>query len=202
MTRTNAGYANRLVIMVKEPKAGGVKTRLARDLGAGRTVGFYRALTTSTVRRLGADPRWQTILAVSPDTAVVSPVWPHGALIMAQGRGDLGVRMNRIMQGLPPGPVIIIGSDIPDIAAADIAGAFAKLGPSDAVFGPSPDGGYWLVGLKRCPSVPSIFGNVRWSSPTTLDDTLANLGGASVAYVGERDDIDTIDDYRIWQKTR
>lgn len=202
MTRINAGYANRLVIMVREPRAGAVKTRLARDLGAGRTVGFYRALIAATVRRLGADPRWRTILAVSPDSAAASPVWPPGVAVMAQGPGDLGVRMNRIMQHLPPGPVVIIGSDIPDIAPRDIAGAFAECGRSDAVFGPSPDGGYWLVGLKRRPAVPGIFANVRWSSPSALVDTLTNFGAAAIACVGERGDIDTIDDYRIWRKSR
>ncbi len=202
MTRSVAGFASRLVIMVKEPRAGGVKTRLARDLGAGRTVGFYRTLTASTVRRLGADPRWQTILAVSPDTAAASPVWPAGVFLMAQGRGDLGVRMDRVMHSLPPGPAVILGSDIPDITTHDIAGAFSRLGRADAVFGPSPDGGYWLVGLKRRPRVRSIFGNVRWSSPSTLADTLANLGDARIDYVGERDDIDTIEDYRRWQQSR
>lgn len=198
---TSARWARRLVIMVKEPRAGAVKTRLARDFGAGATVGFYRALMARTLRHLGRDPRWQTVLAVAPDIAVNAPVWPDGSLIMAQGGGDLGTRMDRVMISMPPGPVAIIGSDVPGIRPAEIAAAFDRLGSADAVFGPAPDGGYWLVGLRRSPNVPRIFDSVRWSSAHALEDTVSNLRGRAVAYLGERDDIDTIDDYRAWRRS-
>ncbi len=56
-----------------------------------------------------------------------------------------------------PGPVVIIGADIPEITPDHIGRAFAALGRSDAVFGPAADGGYWLVGLKRRPSIREIF---------------------------------------------
>lgn len=197
----SARWAKRLVIMVKEPRAGAVKTRLARDLGPGTTVGFYRALMARTLRTLGHDPRWQTVLAVAPDAAVNAPTWPDGSLITAQGGGDLGARLDRVMLSMPPGPVVIIGSDIPGISPADIAAAFDRLGSADAVFGPAPDGGYWLVGLRRSPNVPRIFDNVRWSSAHTLEDTVANLHGRAVAHLGEIDDIDTIDDYRAWRRS-
>lgn len=186
--------------MVKEPRAGAVKTRLARDIGPARAAAFYRNLALRTVGRLAADPRWTTVLAVSPDRAAGAPPWPPGVAALGQGTGDLGARMDRLMRRLPCGPVVIIGTDIPDITRQDIAGAFRLLGSHDAVFGPAPDGGYWLVGQRRRPGVLRMFDDVRWSSRHALEDTLANLEGRRVAFVAERDDIDTADDLDRYRK--
>ena len=110
--------------MVKAPVAGQVKTRLARGIGVGAATGFYRTMLGRSVRRLGRDPRWRTLLGVTPDTSVWSPVWPSCDGLVPQGRGDLGDRMGSLFDRLPPGPVVIIGSDIPGIAPSDIAAAF------------------------------------------------------------------------------
>lgn len=187
-----------LVIFAKQPRAGLVKTRLARDLGWGEALRFYRRNLRGLIDGLAPDPRWQTLVAVSPDRAPRHhPVWDHpGVSLIGQGGGDLGARMDRIMHGLPPGPVIIIGSDIIGIRRADIAQGFAALGRADAVFGPAPDGGYWLVGLKRRPHVPRAFDAVRWSSAHTLADTLKNLEGLRIAMLGEKRDVDEAADLR------
>ena len=73
--------------------------------------------------------------------------------------------MQRVFDHMPNGPVIIIGSDIPNIRTRDIAQGFQALGQHDAVIGPAPDGGYWLVGQSRRPKVLAMFSNVRWSGP-------------------------------------
>lgn len=106
------------------------------------------------------------------------------------------------MRDLPPGPVVIIGSDIPDISRGHISGAFAALGKTDAVFGPSEDGGYWLVGLRRRPRIADIFDDIRWSSEETLGDTLRNVKAAalSVAMLERLRDIDTGEDYEGWRR--
>ncbi|MEM9029746.1 MAG: TIGR04282 family arsenosugar biosynthesis glycosyltransferase [Pseudomonadota bacterium] len=161
--------------MAKVPVLGRVKTRLGRDIGGVAAARFYRAAVHALVRRLGADTRWQTVLAVSPDAQTLSGALPHLAARRPQGTGDLGGRMQRVMTTMPPGPVVIIGTDIPAIQPDDIASAFRQLGRRDAVFGPAPDGGYWLVGYKRVPRVPRAFGHVRWSTQYALADTLANL---------------------------
>lgn len=114
---------------------------------------------------------------------------------MQQGTGDLGTRMQRLLDTAPPGPAIIIGSDIPDITTRHIADAFERLRDHDAVFGPAPDGGYWLVGLRRVPRVPRIFADVRWSGPHALSDTLANLSGFRVALAAELADVDDLASY-------
>jgi rSAM/selenodomain-associated transferase 1 len=180
--------------MAKAPVAGAVKTRLAREVGAAQATRFARASTAALLDRIGHDPRWQTILAVTPDTSVASHCWPRGPARMPQGAGDLGRRMQRVFDLLPPGPAVIIGTDVPGIARADIARAFRLLGRHDAVFGPAADGGYWLVGARRRPTVPRLFANVRWSSPHALADTLANLQGRPVTFVATLGDVDEAKD--------
>ena len=104
--------------------------------------------------------------------------------------------MQRLFRRLPPGPAIIVGSDIPTINPSDVARAFRLLGSADAVFGRAPDGGYWLVGLRRAPRVLSPFARVRWSSAHALADTLRNLEGRRVAFAATLSDVDTEEDYR------
>jgi rSAM/selenodomain-associated transferase 1 len=188
------GFAPRLVIMVKEPVAGRVKTRLARGIGTIAATAVYRVMLTSIASRLGRDRRWQTVLAVSPDAALVSPMLPRLRWRAMQGSGDLGQRLQDLFDTLPPGPVVVIGTDIPAITPGDVAAAFRALGSHDAVFGPSRDGGYWLIGMRRRPRVVPAFARVRWSSAHALADTARNLERVRVAHLHHHDDVDTADD--------
>ena len=189
---------NHLVIMAKKPEAGRVKTRLARQIGTPEALRVYRAILAATLRQLGRDPRWRTWLAVSPNTSANSTVWPANFDIFTQGKGDLGDRMQRIFDDLPEGPVMIIGSDIPGIRAGEIAHGFELLGENDAAIGPAPDGGFWLIGLKRFPRIVKPFHNVRWSSVHARRDTLKNLRDLQVGELATRRDLDTADDYCDW----
>ena len=191
----------RLVVMVEQPRAGAVKSRLAAEIGTAEATRFYRVSTARLLRRLGRDRRWRTLLGVTPDAALLDPVWPPDLPRIPQGPGDLGTRMQRIMDRLPPGPAVVIGSDIPGILPRHIARAFALLGRHDAVFGPAEDGGYWLAGLRRRPSVPRAFTDVRWSGPHALADTLRNLKGRSVAFVETLYDVDREADWRRWRRS-
>ena len=186
-----------LIVMVKEPRAGRVKTRLGKDIGLTASAWWFRHQVKRLLRRID-DPRWNVVLAVAPDRAgMLSRVWPAHFERIAQRQGDLGDRMARVMQAIPVGPVCVIGADIPDIGPVQIARAFAALGTSDAVFGPAPDGGFWLVGLKRSnPMSPKLFQDVRWSTEHSLDYTRASLGALRVALIDELQDIDTVDDLR------
>lgn len=176
--------------MAKAPVAGRTKTRLAKEVGLARALAFARAGGVAAIRRLMRDPRWQTIVAAAPDAAARAPIWPRGIHLLAQGPGDLGARMQRIFDRLPPGPVVVVGTDIPAIAPANVARAFRLLGAADAVLGPASDGGYWLVGLRRRPRRIAPFARVRWSGPHALADTLANLDGRSVALAETLEDVD------------
>jgi uncharacterized protein len=172
-----------LVLFVRLPRLGTGKRRLARDIGAVAALRFERLMLTRSRRRLARDRRWRLRLAVTPDRAARH--WP-GAV--AQGAGDLGVRMQRALGACGPGPAVLVGSDIPGLTASHIAAAFRLLGRHDLVFGPAHDGGYWLVG---CRHRPPDFGKVRWSSRHALTDTLANLPKSlSVGFAATLDDVD------------
>jgi len=194
--------SRQLFIMLKEPRAGRVKTRLGADIGMTRAAWWFRHQSGRLIRRLGHDPRWQTILAVSPDVeGLQSRIWPGHLPRWPQGRGDLGRRMAAIFRGAPLGQVVIIGADIPGITPALIEKAFCVLGGHDAVFGPASDGGYWLVGLKRgAKAVPKgLFKNVRWSTEHTLADSVATLGDARVAMIDTLHDVDTVADLTTYK---
>lgn len=185
-----------LFIMIKVPRPGRVKTRLGAGIGLVTAAWWFRHQTAKLIRSVSFDPRWKTSLAVSPDIeGATSPVWPSHLERWPQGTGDLGVRMARVFRFAPRGNVVIIGADIPEITPDLINKAFAALGENDAVFGPAPDGGFWLIGMKRARAVPpELFKNVRWSSEHALRDTMATLGTTKVAFIDMLQDVDTVDD--------
>ena len=180
-----------LVIIVKQPVAGRVKTRLAAGVGVTRATAFYRNSSRAVIARLSHDKRWSTTLSVAPDTTLQRPPWPCNLRQMPQGHGDLGDRMERAFKTLPPGPAILIGSDIPGIRPAHIAEGFRILGSHDVIFGPADDGGFWLVGMARRRPVLNPFKGVTWSSEHTLTDNLRVLSGYRIGLVCNLNDIDT-----------
>jgi rSAM/selenodomain-associated transferase 1 len=189
-----------LVIFLRAPRLGRVKSRLAAGIGALAALRFYRQSSERLLRDLARDRRWRCHLALTPDREVGRRWWRVSALRRGQGPGDLGRRMARVFAELPPGPAVIVGSDIPAITRDHLWAAFRALGNSDAVFGPAADGGYWLVGLRRRPRLPRpLFARVRWSSAHALADTLAGLPrGFSVARLATLEDIDDAAAYRRW----
>lgn len=185
----------RLIVMLKEPRPGRVKTRLGRDIGMVPAAWWFRHQTRRLLRRLD-DPRWQLVLAVSPDRdGLTSRIWPAHLPRLPQGPGDLGARMARVLRSAPPGPVIVIGADIPGITPAHIVRALAALGRADGVIGPAPDGGYWLIGLKRGGAVPAgLFADVRWSGADAMADTLASAPHLRWAVTDTLRDVDSAQD--------
>ncbi|MBL4692047.1 MAG: TIGR04282 family arsenosugar biosynthesis glycosyltransferase [Magnetovibrio sp.] len=181
-----------LVLMSKASRIGRVKTRLAKDIGFVKAWNFHRLNLFSTALRLN-QPGWVSHLCVSPDNACQAPrQWPKFWNRIPQGGGNLGDRMLKPWKTLSPGPVVIIGSDIPNIQPQDITDAFKALANNDFVFGPCPDGGFWLIGAKRRPTVTDPFQGVRWSTEHALKDTLENLPkGTKIAFIKELSDVDT-----------
>lgn len=196
---------NHLVIFAKAPRLGTVKSRLAADLGDVEALRIYRQLAAQTMRPLSRDPRWQTTLALTPDRHTLSGFrWSSPKLgRLAQGGGDLGARLGRIYRDLSAGPVVFIGTDLPDINTEKVARAFKALGHHDAVIGPANDGGYWLIGFRRRPKIATAFDNIRWSSEHTMADTIRNIKSEiqhpQIKMLEQLDDIDDIESYRKWQ---
>lgn len=183
-----------LIIMLKVPQPGRVKTRLAADIGKIGAVWWYRHQCAALIRRLGRDPRWETVLAVAPDKkGLACRVWPPDLARLPQGRGDLGERITRAMSACRPGRVLLIGSDVPAIRPAHIAEGFAALGRADAVLGPSPDGGFWLIGARH-DLPPYALKSVRWSSEHARTDTEQGLQSLRVAHISTLADVDRVTD--------
>lgn len=172
-----------VVMMARAPLPGTVKTRLAREIGDAAALDFYRRTLGELVARLHDRPGFRLVLAVTPDASAAEPtLWPAGPVREPQGDGDLGARMHRrLARAAPERPVLVIGSDLPDLTAGHVAAARARLlaAPHDLVFAPARDGGFWLVGARRPPPV-GLFALVRWSTAHALADSLASVGGAAL----------------------
>jgi rSAM/selenodomain-associated transferase 1 len=179
---------NTAIVFARAPRLGAVKRRLARGIGDRAALRFHRATLFRLLRALAADRRFDTVLAITPDAARLR--LPARVGRIGQGHGDLGQRMHNALRRYPRGRAAIVGSDIPAAGPADLAAAFRALGRAAAVFGPAPDGGYWLVGLgPRRPSRP--FARVRWSTAHALADTLANFRARRVAMLRPLSDVDS-----------
>ncbi len=183
-----------MIVFARVPRLGTVKRRLARTIGDRAALRFHVATLTALLNDLMRDGRFDVVLAQTPDRmkfhlqSVARPVRR-----IAQGRGDLGVRMRRCLNRYRR--VALMGCDIPQACAGDVAMSFRKLGAADAVFGPAADGGYWLIALgPRRPS--DLFGPARWSTEHALADTLRQFRHHRVAFLRPLSDVDTIEDWR------
>jgi hypothetical protein len=156
------------------------------------------------LRRLAKDGRWRLRIVVTPDKARRrAGYWCRGVEAVGQGAGDLGIRMRGALETCPPGPVVLVGADIPALGARHVAAAFRLLGSHDLVFGSAKDGGFWLVGARHPRRLPHLFERVRWSGPNALADTLAGLPRRiKVGYAEQLEDVDDGDAYRRLRPSR
>jgi rSAM/selenodomain-associated transferase 1 len=162
-----------LGIFVKEPRPGSVKTRLARGIGAAAAAELYRAFVADTLTlALNSPARHCRIFhAGLALTHWLPDPWPGSASSRfsesAQPEGDLGARLNGAFESGPM-PMLILGSDSPDLPATHVASALETLaGGASLVLGAVEDGGVWCIGLKRPHA--DLFRSIPWSSPATGD---------------------------------
>jgi len=194
--------ADRLLVFLKAPRAGTMKTRLAHDLGDAAAARIYRALVE---RQLAALPSARNVeILFSPDDAEPEMRrWLGDAFdYRAQGDGDRGARLTRAFAAaFSAGArrVVAIGGDRPDLDAACLLAAQAALTRSDVVLGPAADGGYYLIGLRRMAS--PVFADIPWSSPTVLATTLDRCAAAGLSHerLGEKEDIDDLASWRRFE---
>jgi rSAM/selenodomain-associated transferase 1 len=190
-----------LCIFAKPPVPGKVKTRLIPAVNpaqAARLAAAFLEDVTETCRQIAGTT---TIIATDGDWSKnLQP--PRNIELWQQGDGDLGNRMERILErALQSAPLAIaIGADVPLISAEIIEDALEKLQQNDAVLGPSEDGGYYLLGLRR--SQAGLLENLPWSQPHTRQATRLRLEslGLTVADTQLLFDIDTPQDLERLQK--
>lgn len=163
-----------LCIFAKPPRPGEAKTRLASELGAEGAAALARAFFRDTWASVSALPWARPVLAT---TDVTAWEWRSaaGAAIWPQGPGNLGARLERVLgRALEESALAIaIGADTPGLPPRLVEDARDALGSADAVLGPAVDGGFYLIGLRRCPA--GLLAGLPWSAPDTFDPTLARL---------------------------
>jgi uncharacterized protein len=185
-----------LIVMARTPRIGAGKTRLAAEVGRVEAWRINRALQARTMR-VAVDPRWRTLLSVTPDESVhldLPGIWPHDIERVGQGDGDLGVRLIRALAR--HGRVAVIGTDCRDISRAHIASAFAALRRAPFALGPAHDGGFWLLAARSGEAAAQAMRDVRWSTKHAASDVIRNLGAADVAMLATLRDVDVAADLR------
>ncbi len=191
--------AQHLIVFLKAPRPGEVKTRLALSLGADGACAAYRRLVETLLKNLS--PLHGVELRHAPDDAAaeIAPWLRAGWRARGQGGGDLGRRLQAAFaEAFAAGAqrVVIIGSDCPEVNAGDIQEAWRELRKFDVVVGPAVDGGYWLIGLRQ-PS-PELFEDMAWSSETVLAETMQRARAArrSIQVLRILTDVDTEKEWR------
>ena len=195
---TKIPLETKLIIFVKAPRLGNVKTRLAESIGEHAACAAYQTLVARLVKNLDRLPGVE--LRFSPDDAAeeIRPWLRHDWLLSPQGPGDLGKKLNRAFQeSFAAGAtrVVLIGSDCPAIVAADIEMAWATLATHDVVLGPAADGGYWLIALRQ--PQPNLFESIPWSTEKAFETTMARAheAGLSLHCLRTLSDVDLIEDW-------
>lgn len=194
-----------LIVFARAPIYGGVKQRLAKDIGKQAALDFYRNNLAALLARLNT-VSWTLTVATASDDAQNHKAF-SGLNTIAQPEGDLGHRMVTALNTFPESHRLIIGSDIPAITSSHIHEAFLSMENHDIVFGPATDGGFWLVGLRggfvlNKTENLRFMQNVRWSTQHALEDTLLSLPpGCRVANVQTLEDIDNIASYHRYLVT-
>ena len=164
-----------LVVAAKQPERGKVKTRMASVLGHDRAAEVYRCALLDTLALVLSISDVTHALSYTPSTDDARRYFAHIAptfLLMPQAGGTLGERLNDTLARLLArfSPVVVIGSDGPDLPAAFLARAFDLLRhENDVVLGPANDGGYYLIGMKSVQ--PALFERIDWSTRAVAQQT-------------------------------
>lgn len=188
-----------LIVFLKAPERGRVKTRLAAHLGDDVTLELYLAFLADLADLAGS---------VSTNTVVVydgvEKQPPHvfaGKRCLLQRGAAIGEKMANALAdvfGMGIDRAVLIGSDLPDLPADYLRQAFEKLDGAQVVLGPATDGGYYLIGFRKESFSSALFSGIGWSGQSVLSETLARAGaiGKKTALIDAWPDIDTMEDLK------
>ncbi len=194
-----------LIVFVKYPRTGSVKTRLAASIGVEQAAKIYEEWACHTfsiadeLAGEGITP-WIFYHEGAPEPEVRA--WVRRPFrFCEQGSGDLGVRMKRAFERVfreKAEAAVIVGTDVPELDAATVREAFRLLEGHDVAVGPSPDGGYYVLGMKAVQG--ALFSEIEWSSSKVYNQTIHRAAGSglSCAVLPALADIDTGADYHAY----
>lgn len=195
MTKPKKSLKNALIIFVRSPKLGKVKTRLAKEVGDEEALSIYIRLLTHT-REVAEQVQATRHLFYSDE--IIEDDWSNEYFNKSlQEIGDLGDKMQHaISTALRTNEkVIIIGSDCAQLNSSIVEAAFNTLDQNDVVIGPTFDGGYYLLGVKKVHI--ELFQDMTWSVESVYEETVKRIKkkGLSFATLKKLSDIDYKEDW-------
>ena len=185
-----------LILFTKKAQICRVKTRMCPSLSYRESLYLHKALTADAINKFSSNLKFKLILYTT-DTNTIHYCSSRGLIIKKQYGLDLGSRMNHaISQELKYSQkVVLIGSDCPTLNIDYVKNAFKHLSKNnDVVLGPTTDGGYALIGMKKQNNY--LFKNITWGSSKVFTQSLeaANNYRCNIKSLAEVSDIDTIED--------
>ena len=197
-----------LVIMTRIPVPYKTKTRLLTVLSPNECAEIHRSFLKDifkTACSLEKDIDVYLFYGDEGPLDIIEDILPEGIVALPQRGKDLGEKMKNIFAELFERGyerVVLMGADIPEVDVKDIDEAFRK--KKDLVFGPTLDGGYYLVGMSKLHEI--VFSpEIKWGTPQVLQETIDILGrnGVEVGFIKTREDIDTEEDLRgFWERIK
>ena len=193
-----------LIVFAKAPIPGEVKTRLCPPLDPDEAASLHGTLVLDAVERAKGLAGASLYVAGAPDLA--HPFFKvlegrYGAKLLAQRGPDLGARMKWAMQdAFEQGAedVLLTGTDLPTLPRARLMESLTLIKKHDVVLGPTADGGYYLIGLRKM--VPALFEGIAWSTAEVFADTKKKIedAGLSLGLLPECRDLDTLEDLKAF----
>ena len=171
---------NAIIIFIRNPELGKVKTRLAATIGNEKTLEIYKQLLQHTYEVV--DEIYADKFVFYTDAVNENDIW-NDYYKLVQADGALGQRMQHAFEfvfKLGYNNVCIIGSDCYDLNIDILRQAFTALKTNDVAIGPANDGGYYLLGLKEMK--PALFLNKNWSTETVFTDTVLDCQNDKISY--------------------
>ncbi len=191
-----------ILIFVRQPAPGRVKSRIAAALGEDAALELYRALVLDTLAACDGTGIASRVFVHPPDAVPAVARWLGGRrTCLPQEGAELGERMENAFRGIfaeGAERAVLIGSDLPDLPGELLTEALHALARNDAVIGPARDGGYYLIGFRRGGFIPEIFRNMSWGRSDVFTRTMQVLEQADVPVhlLPPWRDVDTIEDLR------
>ena len=200
---------NCILLFVKYPVPGRVKTRLGHSVGEKTAAELYSMFVLDILSGLAGFDAALRICFDPYEPQMRYQEWLGGdySYIPQQGN-DLGRRMKNAFEsafGCGFSKVVIIGSDSPDLPGDFISLALAKLDSFDAAVGPGSDGGYYLIGFRRESFLPTVFSDIAWSGPSVFEKTkqILETNQRRTYFLGQWHDVDTLGDLEaLWLRNR